>query len=56
MRRPLNRFRSDTAGSTAVEYALIAALIVVTLITVMGPLSTALFSVYGRVASAMPQP
>ena len=46
----------DRRGATAVEYALIAAMIAVTMVTVMGPVGEALTTAFSSVANAFPQP
>lgn len=56
MKHLLKRFRTNVSGATAVEYALIAAMIAVTMVTVMGPVGEALATVFGNVANALPQP
>jgi pilus assembly protein Flp/PilA len=52
----LRRFRADQKGATAVEYALIAGLITVILVSVMAPVKVALTNTFQSVANAMPQP
>lgn len=56
MKRPLQRFRDDVSGATAIEYALIAALISVALVAGLGPVTTGLTNAFQTVANAMPQP
>lgn len=56
MRRLLHALYEDRSGATAVEYALIAAMIVATLVAVVGPLSEALLGTYASIAGAFPQP
>ena len=56
MRELLERFRVQQSGATAIEYALIAALISIVLVAALGPLSVALTGAYQTVASAFPQP
>lgn len=55
MRRFLKRFCVQQSGATAIEYALMAALISVVLIAALGPLTTALTGTLQTVANAMPQ-
>ena len=56
LKQLFQRFRTNLSGTTAVEYALIAAMIAVTMVTVMGPVGEALTTVFSNVANALPQP
>lgn len=56
MKRLLQRFRNDVSGATAVEYALIGAIITVALVTAIVPVQEGLTAAFGRVANAFPQP
>lgn len=56
MKQLFQRFRTNLSGTTAVEYALIAAMIAVTMVTVMGPVGDALATAFSSVANAFPQP
>ena len=56
MKRLSQRLRTDIAGTTAVEYALIGALIAVALVTAIGPVQAGLTTAFQSVASAMPKP
>jgi len=56
MKRFLMRFLANEDGATAVEYALIGALISAALITVMSPVKASLLKTFETVANAMPQP
>lgn len=56
MKHFLQRLRIDTSGTTAVEYALIGALIAVALVTAIGPVQQGLTNAFESVANAMPQP
>ena len=56
MIRFLQRLRTDQSGTTAVEYALIASLITIALVSAMGPVQQGLTSAFQSVASAMPKP
>jgi len=47
------RFLTDESGATAIEYALICALIAVVLVTVLGNLGYALSSEFGEVSGAL---
>jgi pilus assembly protein Flp/PilA len=49
----LKPFASDESGATAIEYALIASLIAVALITILGSLGTRLSGVFAEVSSAL---
>jgi pilus assembly protein Flp/PilA len=49
----LKPFAVDESGATAIEYALIASLIAVALVTVLTSLGTKLSSVFGEVSSAL---
>ncbi|WP_082532001.1 MULTISPECIES: Flp family type IVb pilin [unclassified Phenylobacterium] len=55
MNNLLKRFCAQQSGATAVEYALIAALITVVLVAAIGPLSVALTETFEEVANAIPQ-
>ena len=55
MRELLERFRVQQSGATAIEYALIAALISIVLVAALGPLSVALTDAFQTVANAFPQ-
>ena len=55
VRNLLGRFLAEKSGATAVEYALIAALITVVLIAALGPLTTALTNAFQTVANSIPQ-
>lgn len=56
MKSFLRRFAASQKGTTAVEYALIAAMISVALVTAIGPVKIALTDTFQTVANAMPQP
>jgi len=49
----VRRFSQCESGATAIEYALLAALIGVALITSMGDLSTAIDGTFGAVEAAI---
>lgn len=51
----LKRFFVQQSGATAVEYALMAALITVVLVAAIGPLAVALTETFETVANAIPQ-
>lgn len=55
MKHLLQRLRTDNTGTTAVEYALIGALIAVALVTAMGPVQQGLTKAFQSVANAMPK-
>lgn len=55
MKKLLKRFQKEESGATAVEYALMAALITVVLVAALGPLTTALTGALQTVANAIPQ-
>lgn len=55
MKPLMQRLRTDTSGTTAVEYALIGALIAVILVSTMGPVLEGLTTAFESVANAMPQ-
>ncbi|HXT08221.1 MAG TPA: Flp family type IVb pilin [Roseiarcus sp.] len=46
-------FASNESGATAIEYALIASLIAIALVTVLGTLGTKLSGVFDEVSSAL---
>ena len=45
--------RSDETGVTAIEYALIAALIAIVAVTVIGSIGTNLSTTYSKIAAAL---
>jgi pilus assembly protein Flp/PilA len=49
----LNKFYNDESGATAIEYGLIAALIAVTLISVLGTMSTNLQGTFTKVSAKL---
>jgi pilus assembly protein Flp/PilA len=49
----LKPFASDESGATAIEYALIASLIAVALVTILTSLGTQLSNVFNEVSSAL---
>jgi len=51
--RHLKAFLNDDAGATAIEYALIASLIAIALVTILGSLGTQLSGVFNEVSSAL---
>lgn len=55
MKSRIQRLRTDTSGTTAVEYALIGALIAVILVSAIGPVTVALTTAFESVANAMPR-
>jgi pilus assembly protein Flp/PilA len=48
-----NRFSADESGATAIEYALIASLIAIALVTILGTLGTRLSGEFSEVSSAL---
>ena len=54
MTKLLRRFMLCQQGVTAIEYALIASLIAVVIVTVVGTAGTELSSSFTRIASAFP--
>jgi pilus assembly protein Flp/PilA len=50
----LKYFAAGERGATAIEYALIAALISLAIITALGSLGTQMAAMYVRIVSAMP--
>ncbi len=46
-------FASDESGATAIEYALIASLIAIALVTILGSLGSKLSGVFSEVSSAL---
>ena len=52
----LKRLITEKSGATAVEYALIAALITIVLVAAMGPVQVALTGAFRSVAESVPQP
>ena len=53
MRKTLKKFLSDTSGATAIEYALMASLLAVALVTVLGNLGTKLSTEFSEVSGAL---
>jgi len=51
--RLLHAFSADQSGATAIEYGLIAALIVVVIIATVNDISTATIAMYSLIVSAM---
>jgi pilus assembly protein Flp/PilA len=49
----LKLFASDESGATAIEYALIASLIAIALVTILGSLGTKLSTEFSEVSSAL---
>jgi pilus assembly protein Flp/PilA len=49
----LRRFAGDSSGATAIEYALICALIAVALISVLGKLGNSLSSEFAEVSGVL---
>ena len=47
------RYKSDVAGATAIEYALIASLIIVATVTAMQTYSSNMTAVYERISTAV---
>ncbi len=50
------RFLADTRGTTAVEYAVIAGLIFMVIITAITQIGVGLNGIFGSAASAFPSP
>jgi pilus assembly protein Flp/PilA len=46
-------FASDESGATAIEYALIASLIAIALVTILGSLGTRLSQEFSEISSAL---
>lgn len=53
--KSMYRFKANQSGSTAIEYALITALISIAAIVVMGDVGTQLQSTFGAVRDALSQ-
>jgi pilus assembly protein Flp/PilA len=51
--RLIKSFVSDDAGATAIEYALISALIAIALVTILGQLGSKLSTEFSEVSSAL---
>lgn len=51
--RLLRAFNADQSGATAIEYGLIAALIVVVIIATVNDISAATIAMYSMIVSAM---
>ena len=56
MRTFFVRFQADRSGTTAVEYALIAGMIAVVMVTALQPVKEGLVNTFQSVANALPQP
>lgn len=50
----IRRLRNDRSGTTAIEYALVASLIAIVIVTAVGTVGTQLLALFGRVAAAFP--
>ena len=50
----LKRFRKDVAGTTAIEYGLIAGLIVVVVVSAIGAVMTQVGAMFLRIQAAFP--
>ena len=53
MIRSIKAFIADETGATAIEYALIASLMAVALVTIVGSLGTKLSGVFNEVSGAL---
>jgi len=53
MRKYLNAFLSDNSGATAIEYALIASLMAVMLVTILSSLGSRLSTEFSEVSAAL---
>ena len=53
MLKRVNQFLSDDCGATAIEYALIASLIAVSLITILGKVGARLSAEFSEISSAL---
>jgi pilus assembly protein Flp/PilA len=53
MMKSLKAFVGNESGATAIEYALIASLIAVALVTILGSLGSKLSGVFSEVSSAL---
>jgi pilus assembly protein Flp/PilA len=53
MLKRITDFSADDSGATAIEYALIASLIAIALVTILGSLGTRLSGVFSEVSSAL---
>jgi pilus assembly protein Flp/PilA len=51
--RLIKSFVADDAGATAIEYALISALIAIALVTILGQLGSKLSTEFSEVSSAL---
>lgn len=49
----LNKFFTDETGATAIEYALIASLIAIALVTILGSLGKRLSQEFSQISSAL---
>ncbi len=53
MMTKFTKFFANESGATAIEYALIASLIAIALVTILGSLGTKLSGVFNEVSSAL---
>ena len=53
MRKLVERYMTDTSGATAIEYALIASLIAVFIITAVGGVGTRISGVFNQISSSL---
>lgn len=51
----LKRFQNDNSGATAIEYALIAGLISISIITAATSIGTRLFDIFTQVNNGFPE-
>lgn len=49
----MKSFYADETGATAIEYALIASLIAIALVTILGNLGTRMSGVFSEISSAL---
>ena len=54
MRRLARRLSADRSGATAIEYALIAAFVVLVIVSAVGALGQQLITLFNSVAGAFP--
>lgn len=53
VRKVVSKFVRDEEGASAIEYALIAAMVAIVLINFIGPINTAITNIFTRIQNAL---
>lgn len=48
-----NRFIRDEEGASGIEYALVAAMVAIALVTFVEPINNAIFTIFGKIQEAI---